>query len=283
MKRRPTFAWKPVAVVTVALAVVLLVLAPAYGPHRDELYFASAGHRLAWGYPDQPSMVALLARVTQDLAGHSLLALRTPSVLAVCALARDVGRPGAAARWRRPGAGADGRAVRQQRRGARLRPPARDGHDQLPGLDGPRPGRGARARGRPPEAVAARRAGGRPRPERQARHGGRAAGPVRRGRRSPPPSATTCARPGGGPAAAWRCCCGCRTSSGRPSTAGRSSCSPARSGTSTAARAAPSSYLGADPAHLQPADGGGLDRRTRRTAASHGVGTGHDRWRGSSW
>ncbi len=85
MKRRPTFAWKPVAVVTVALAVVLLVLAPAYGPHRDELYFASAGHRLAWGYPDQPSMVALIARVTQDLAGHSLLALRTPSVLAVCA------------------------------------------------------------------------------------------------------------------------------------------------------------------------------------------------------
>jgi 4-amino-4-deoxy-L-arabinose transferase-like glycosyltransferase len=85
MSVRPAAAWKPVAVVTLALGVFLLVLAPGYGPHRDELYFASAGHRLAWGYPDQPAMVALLARITEDLAGHSLLALRTPSVLAVCA------------------------------------------------------------------------------------------------------------------------------------------------------------------------------------------------------
>ena len=112
MSERPAAAWKPVAVVTVALAVVLLVLAPAYGPHRDELYFASAGHRLAWGYPDQPSVVALLARVTQDLAGHSLLALRTPSVLAVCAaLVMSVGLVRLLG-GEHPGAGADGRAVR---------------------------------------------------------------------------------------------------------------------------------------------------------------------------
>jgi 4-amino-4-deoxy-L-arabinose transferase-like glycosyltransferase len=73
------------AVVTTALAAFLLALAPRYGPHRDELYFASAGHHLAWGYPDQPSMVALLARLTQDVAGHSLVALRVPSIIAVCA------------------------------------------------------------------------------------------------------------------------------------------------------------------------------------------------------
>ena len=51
-----------------------------YGPHRDELYFASAGHRLAWGYPDQPSLVALLARLSQEVAPHNLVVLRLPSL-----------------------------------------------------------------------------------------------------------------------------------------------------------------------------------------------------------
>ncbi|MBV9832246.1 MAG: glycosyltransferase family 39 protein, partial [Marmoricola sp.] len=82
---REPFAVTGTAVVTAALAVFLLVLAPRYGPHRDELYFASAGHHLAWGYPDQPSAVALVARLTQAVAGHSLVALRVPSILAVCA------------------------------------------------------------------------------------------------------------------------------------------------------------------------------------------------------
>jgi 4-amino-4-deoxy-L-arabinose transferase-like glycosyltransferase len=81
---RPPFARSGVGVVVVALAALLLALSSRYGPHRDELYFASAGHRLAWGYPDQPSLVALLARVSQELAPHNLVLLRLPSVLAVC-------------------------------------------------------------------------------------------------------------------------------------------------------------------------------------------------------
>ena len=53
-----TLARAGVGVVVIALGGLLLVLAPRYGPHRDELYFASAGDRLAWGYPDQPALVA---------------------------------------------------------------------------------------------------------------------------------------------------------------------------------------------------------------------------------
>ncbi|SFC14149.1 Dolichyl-phosphate-mannose-protein mannosyltransferase [Nocardioides terrae] len=71
-----------VLAVAVVQAVALLLLAPHYGPHRDELYFTSAGHRLAWGYPDQPALTALLARAADLVAPHSVLALRVPSVLA---------------------------------------------------------------------------------------------------------------------------------------------------------------------------------------------------------
>jgi len=85
MTPRAPFARAGVSVVVALLGVLLLALSPRYGPHRDELYFVSAGHRLAWGYPDQPSLVPLLARVTQELAPHHLVVLRLPSVLAVCA------------------------------------------------------------------------------------------------------------------------------------------------------------------------------------------------------
>jgi hypothetical protein len=61
-------------------------MSPFYGPHRDELYFASAGQRLAWGYPDQPSFTPALARLASEIAPHSLVVLRLPSLLAAAAL-----------------------------------------------------------------------------------------------------------------------------------------------------------------------------------------------------
>lgn len=85
MKARPPFARTGVFTVTALLGLLLLTLASQYGPHRDELYFVSAGHRLAWGYPDQPPLVALLARVCQEVAPHHLVMLRVPSTLAVAA------------------------------------------------------------------------------------------------------------------------------------------------------------------------------------------------------
>jgi hypothetical protein len=81
---RPPFARARVGLVVGLLAVTLLAMAPFYGPHRDELYFSSAGDRLAWGYPDQPSLVALLARVSNAIDDHDLVLLRLPSLVAVC-------------------------------------------------------------------------------------------------------------------------------------------------------------------------------------------------------
>ena len=57
-----------------------------YGYHRDELYFLASGQHLAWGYPDQPPLVPLVARLMSDIAPDSLVLLRLPSALAGGAL-----------------------------------------------------------------------------------------------------------------------------------------------------------------------------------------------------
>ena len=70
-----------VPLVAVLTGVVLLLVAGRYGYHRDELYFLQAGRHLAWGYPDQPPLVPLVARAVSAVAPGSLLALRLPSAL----------------------------------------------------------------------------------------------------------------------------------------------------------------------------------------------------------
>src|ERR1039457_5312288 len=52
------------------------------GSAADELYFLECGKHLAWGYPDQPPFVPLVARLMSDLAPGSLVILRLPSALA---------------------------------------------------------------------------------------------------------------------------------------------------------------------------------------------------------
>ena len=72
----------------VPLLGVLLHLATirAYGWFRDELYYVACGERLAWGYVDHPPLVALIARITREILGESLPALRLPSILAGAAV-----------------------------------------------------------------------------------------------------------------------------------------------------------------------------------------------------
>lgn len=68
---------------TAALVVVLAVLAPLYGYHRDELYFRMLPP--AWGYTDQPPLVPLLAQGLIGLFGDSVVSLRIGAL--VCAAA----------------------------------------------------------------------------------------------------------------------------------------------------------------------------------------------------
>ncbi len=83
---RAEFAGREISLVILAVSTLLIAVSSGYGPHRDELYFASASDRLAWGYPDQPSMVAVSAWLSDSLAPGSLVALRLPSVVAVAAV-----------------------------------------------------------------------------------------------------------------------------------------------------------------------------------------------------
>ena len=85
-----------------AAAVILLHLAcgDRFGYFRDELYFVACGKRLAWGYVDQPPLIAAVARLAWWLSGDggSVLVFRLPAMLAhagtvlvAAALARQFG------------------------------------------------------------------------------------------------------------------------------------------------------------------------------------------------
>jgi len=82
----PEFEYLPVTGIAVALAGLLVSFSGRYGYHRDELYFLACGRHLAWGYPDQPPLVPLIARMMSDLGPSSLVLLRLPAALASAAL-----------------------------------------------------------------------------------------------------------------------------------------------------------------------------------------------------
>jgi hypothetical protein len=69
-----------------------------YGFFRDELYYMACGEHLAWGYVDQPPLIALIAWLARHLFGSSLVSVRLLPVLAGVAvvfltgvLARELG------------------------------------------------------------------------------------------------------------------------------------------------------------------------------------------------
>ncbi|HEV3195284.1 MAG TPA: glycosyltransferase family 39 protein, partial [Candidatus Cybelea sp.] len=82
-----------------AILTALLHIATAwrYGYFRDELYFIACSKHLAWGYVDQPPLVAVAALLAAP-AGYSLLALRALPIAAAALtvylavrLARELG------------------------------------------------------------------------------------------------------------------------------------------------------------------------------------------------
>jgi hypothetical protein len=92
--------WLAPAVLAASAILLHLACAGRYGFFRDELYFVACGKRLAWGYVDQPPLVAAAARLGWWLSGEggSVLAFRLPAILAhagtilvAAALARELG------------------------------------------------------------------------------------------------------------------------------------------------------------------------------------------------
>ena len=90
--------WLPVLGVAVAVVAGLLVLAPAYGFHRDELYFIVTGRHPALGYVDQPPVTPLLSAAAVGLLGLEPFAVRLlpalivgACVVLVAAIAREMG------------------------------------------------------------------------------------------------------------------------------------------------------------------------------------------------
>src|ERR1700677_4902140 len=99
--RKPA-PFKSGTAIVMYVALVRIVLyffaAPHYGYFRDELYYLACGEHPAWGYVDQPPLIAWVVWLLRHTIGTSLWALRLLPALAGAAtvilaglLARELG------------------------------------------------------------------------------------------------------------------------------------------------------------------------------------------------
>lgn len=93
--RPAPLAWKPVGLIVALTGAAHLAVLTRYGWHRDELYYVVCGHHLAFGYPDQPPLTPVLARVGAGagLAGVRLMAVAAQlgCIVVTAALAAELG------------------------------------------------------------------------------------------------------------------------------------------------------------------------------------------------
>jgi Dolichyl-phosphate-mannose-protein mannosyltransferase len=82
----PVSETKPLSRVVWILAATTLIFhvltAGRYGIFRDELYYLACAEHLAWGYVDQPPLIAFIAWIARHLFGESLIGLRFLPALA---------------------------------------------------------------------------------------------------------------------------------------------------------------------------------------------------------
>src|SRR5580698_774602 len=77
-----TSGYAAVAWIALLRVALYLLAAPHYGYFRDELYYLACGEHPAWGYMDQPPMIAWMAWLLQHTIGTSLYAIRLLPMLA---------------------------------------------------------------------------------------------------------------------------------------------------------------------------------------------------------
>jgi len=91
-----SFSIEAAAALTGAFAVATFVFhfanAGRYGYQRDELYFISCARHLAWGYVDQPPLIAVVAKIVLTIFGDSLYAIRLVPALAAALTVALTGR-----------------------------------------------------------------------------------------------------------------------------------------------------------------------------------------------
>jgi hypothetical protein len=92
----PLSRWTSASAIVLYLAggklLFHLVTAGRYGIFRDELYYLACSEHLAWGYVDQPPLIALVAWFARHVFGSSLLGLRLLPAIAGAALVWLTGR-----------------------------------------------------------------------------------------------------------------------------------------------------------------------------------------------
>src|ERR1700690_1765528 len=101
VQRRSVGLLTATAVVLCVCAAKLLVHLYAgrhYGYFIDELYYLACSRHLAWGYVDQPPLIAVVTWIWRSLLGESLAALRllpaltgTAEVALSALIARELG------------------------------------------------------------------------------------------------------------------------------------------------------------------------------------------------
>jgi 4-amino-4-deoxy-L-arabinose transferase-like glycosyltransferase len=80
------FARLPVAALALLKLAIHLYAGRYYGYFVDELYYLACSRHLAWGYPDQPPLIAAAAWMVRHILGDSLPAIRLLPALAGAAL-----------------------------------------------------------------------------------------------------------------------------------------------------------------------------------------------------
>lgn len=74
-------AWGPAITIMLGLLALHLACIGNYGYFRDELYYLACARRLDWGYVDQPPLSIALLRLTTDVFGDAIWAIRLPTIL----------------------------------------------------------------------------------------------------------------------------------------------------------------------------------------------------------